>query len=552
MPKFNKRTSSQKKCDNNEEINKIEKMVQSLQGRPKRRKADLTRMIIAALIFLVQIAVLIYGLYKMHVFVLSFYIIFQVIGCLVVIKMLRNYNNPSYKIAWISVILMIPILGLVFYLMWGRGKHPKKIREQLPEISQMVVPLHKHNEIAERQLLAQHPTQERIMKYLHNAGFPLYQNTSVEYFDIGDAFFPKLISDMKKAKKFIFIEFFIISEGDLWQEIFNVLEEKVKEGVEVRILYDDFGCMTCLPKNFDKNMKNAGIKTAVFNKIKPVVNNFYMNYRNHQKICVVDGNIGYTGGANIADEYVNTVEAFGHWKDTGVRLSGSGVWSLTVNFLQMWKYSNYNKKIQEIKEDYDRYMPKTALNLEHIEAKGFVQPFADGPLRTPGENEAEGVYMQMINTAKRYIYMTTPYLVPDHEMITALRLAAKSGVDVRIITPGVSDKKLVHYVTNSYYGVLLEAGVRIYEYIPGFIHAKNVVSDDETAVVGTVNMDFRSFYLHFENGIWMCGNEAVEEIKKDFLKTLEYSKEIDYNEWRHRPFWKKALQAILNLFAPLL
>ena len=533
----------------NEDIKRIK---QKLKKRPKRRKADMKRLIIAAAIFAAQIGLLIWALYRMNAFVLSSYVVLQLVSSISVIKIVLNRNNPSYKVAWIALILLVPVLGLVFYLMWGRGSYPKKIKKVLPEIAQMTVPLHRHSKETERLLETQYPNQERIMRYLHNAGFPVYKETAVTYYELGDTFFPALIEDMKKAKKFIFLEFYILSEGDLWQEIYGVLKQKVSEGVEVRILYDDFGCITCLPKNFDKELAANGIKTAAFNVIKPIVNNFYMNYRNHQKIAVVDGNIGYTGGANIADEYVNTVEAFGHWKDTGVRLTGRGVWSLTVNFLQMWEYSSYNKKAKIKKSDFSKYAPDESFCAKQAETRGFVQPFADGPLRTPGENEAESVYMQMINTAKKYIYITTPYLVPDNEMIVALRLAAQSGVDVKLITPDIPDKGYVHLVTQSYYGILMDAGVKIYEYLPGFIHAKSFVADDESAVVGTINMDFRSFYLHFENGVWLCGNRAVQSIRNDFIKTLDYCEEIDYNVWKNRPWYKKAAQGFLRLFAPLL
>ena len=538
-----------------ERVNKtedIQNIKQKLKKRPKRRKADMKRLIIAAILFALQLAVLIWALYKMNAFVLTSYVIFQLIGSAIVVRIVLNNQNPSYKIAWIALILLVPVLGLVFFVMWGRGSYPKKIKKVLPEIAQMSVPLYKHSKETERLLVDNHPNQERTMNYLRNAGFPVYKNTAVSYYEVGDTFFPDLIEDVKKAKKFIFLEFYILSEGGLWQEIYAVLKQKVQEGVEVRVLYDDFGCITCLPKHFDKELRALGIKTASFNVIKPVVNNFYMNYRNHQKICVVDGNIGYTGGANIADEYVNTVEAFGHWKDTGVRLEGQGVWSLTVNFLQMWEYSDYNKKNFSQKAEYNQYMPDEIFCKEQKATSGFVQPFADGPLRTPGENEAESVYLQMINTAKKYIYITTPYLVIDNEMIMALRLAAKSGVDVRLITPGIPDKGYVHLVTQSYYGILMSAGVKIYEYLPGFIHAKSIVIDDEAAVVGTINMDFRSFYLHFENGVWMCGNEAVDDIYNDFINTLDYCEEIDYNVWRKRPWYKKVAQGFLRLFAPLL
>lgn len=530
----------------------LQEMQQKLSRRPKRRKASLGKLVIAILLMALQVGLLIWGLYAMKAFVLSSYIVFQIISAFAVIRIVLNHKNPSYKIAWIAVILLIPILGLIFYMMWGRGSYPKRIKKHIPVLSEMTIPLYEHSRETETALAQEYPAQERIMNYLHRAGFPIYQNTSVRYFSLGDDFFPALIEDIRKAEKYVFLEFFILSEGNLWQELFSLLKEKAAAGVDVRILYDDFGCITCLPRNFQGITKEAGIKTAVFNRIKPIVNNFYMNYRNHQKICIIDGNIGYTGGVNIADEYVNTVNAFGHWKDSGIRLAGKGVWSLTITFLQMWEYATYNKRMIKKNDDYRQFCPDPKFCLRFKDAKGFVQPFADGPLTSPNETEAEFLYMQMINSATDYVYITTPYLVPDNEMLTSLRLAALSGVDVRIITPGIPDKKYVYLVTNSFYGALLSAGVKIYEYVPGFIHAKNVVSDDEIAVVGTVNMDFRSFYLHFENGVWMCGSHAVVEIREDFLKTLEYCKEIDLQEWRHRPLHRKFAQAVLNFFAPLL
>lgn len=539
----------EKRTDRTADIREIQ---QRLRKRPKRRKANLGRLLIAAFLMLLQLAILIWGLYKMKAFVLSSYIVFQIVGAVAVIRIVLNHKNPSYKIAWIAVILLIPILGLVFYLMWGRGSYPSRIKKHIPVLSEMTIPLYEHSRETEALLAEQYPEQERIMNYLHRAGFPIYRETSVRYFDLGDKFFPALIEDMRKAEKFIFLEFFILSEGSLWQQLLEVLQQKAAAGVDVRLLYDDFGCITCLPKRFEQITKEAGIRTAVFNKIKPIVNNFYLNYRNHQKICIIDGNIGYTGGVNIADEYVNIVDAFGHWKDSGIRLAGKGVWSLTIMFLQMWEYATYRKKDVKKNNDYRRYGPDEAYCSKFRNARGFVQPFADGPLNTPNETEAEYLYMQMINSAKDYIYITTPYLVPDNEMLTALRLAALSGVDVRIITPGIPDKKYVYLVTNSFYGALIQAGVRIYEYAPGFIHAKNIVCDDETAIVGTVNMDFRSFYLHFENGVWMCGNHAVSEVREDFLKTLEYCREIDLKKWQKRPLRRKLAQAVLNFFAPLL
>ncbi len=573
-----------------------------LQKLPKRRKGSFSRMIAAAVIFLLQLAFLVWGLYTLSAFALSVYIVFQIVSAFTVIRIVYNQSNPSYKIAWITMILVIPFMGIIFYAMWGRGRYPRKMRKRIPILSEMTIPLYRWNHDTEMEIAYMHPAQERITKFLSKSGFPVYRHEASEYYHLGDTFYPAMIAEIKKAKKFILLEFFIISKGKMWDELFEVLRQKAEEGVDVRLLYDDFGCMSTLPNRFWAQISETGIKAAVFNPVLPFVNNFYINYRNHQKICVVDGNVGFTGGVNIADEYINVVDAFGHWKDSGLKLTGESVWSLTVMFLQMWAYAvsgtakRDQRRIYAGKiEDYNKFLPEAPRESgpaaaqaqgqsqqarqeqenEQAQApdrgrqaqaqqeqersrqeqghrgRGFVQPFCDGPFNNPN-NPAEYLYMQMINHAKDYIYITTPYLVLDNEMVTALSLAALSGVDVRIITPGIPDKKYVYLLTRSFYGTLLKAGVRIFEYTPGFIHSKNVVSDDETAVVGTVNMDFRSFYLHFENGVWLCGTDTVLDIKADFLNTLTKCQEVDYLKWKKRPWYIRTTQAILNIFAPML
>ncbi len=517
---------------------------------PKRRKASMVRLITAFLVFMLQISFLIYALYSLNVFALSVYILFQLISSATTIRIVSNQINPSYKIAWIVLILSIPFLGLLFYIMWGRGRNPKTTKKRIAALSSMTVPLYKRSVDIEDLIMREYPSQNRVTRFLLESGFPLYNFTETEYYPLGDVFFSALMDEIKKAKRFIFLEFFIIAKGHMWTTMLNVLREKVSEGVEVRLIYDDFGCISTLPKNYYSILRQYGIKTVVFNPIKPFISNFYLNYRNHQKICIIDGNVALTGGVNIADEYINRVEAYGHWKDSGLLLRGEGVWSLTVMFLQMWDYAS--AKIYPSDCDFLKFKPtldKGMLNPEKI--KGYVQPFCDGPLNNPN-NPAEFSYMQMINTARRYIYITTPYLILDNEMVTSLRLAAASGVDVRIITPGIPDKKYVFAVTRTFYGVLLKSGVKIYEYTPGFIHSKNVVCDDETAIVGTINMDFRSFYLHFENGVWMCGASALKDIKEDFINTLDMCKQITYHDWIKRPLYYRFIQAVLNVFAPML
>jgi len=304
-------------------------------------------------------------------------------------------------------------------------------------------------------------------------------------------------------------------------------------------LYDDLGSIITLPKDFIRQLENDGIKVMAFNPVHRYVSRFYLNFRNHQKIVVIDGNIGYTGGANLADEYANLYEKHGHWKDTAIRLEGEAVWTLTVTFLQMWQTES------RVEEDYGKYRPTTGTGED-----GFFQPFSDSPVS--GNNVAKILYRQIISSAKKYVYITTPYLVIDDEMVNELCLAALTGTDVRIVVPKVYDKWYVYKVTCSNYKRLLEAGVRIYEYTPGYIHAKTIISDDDNAVVGSINMDYRSFYLHFENGVWICGSSVIQDIREDILLTMDQCEEIILDEWNRRPWYKKACELLFRIFAPLL
>ncbi len=328
----------------------------------------------------------------------------------------------------------------------------------------------------------------------------------------------------------------------MFGQVVNLLEKKVQEGVEVRLIYDDVGSINTLPPKYYKKLQAKGIKCAAFNPFRPIAS-VIMNNRDHRKIFVVEGRVGFTGGVNLADEYINKKERFGYWKDTGIRLEGEGVWSLTTMFLEMWNY------IIRSTEDYSVFMP-SAHRMEPFETDGFVQPYGDSPL--DHENVGENVYMNIISRAKDYVYIFTPYLIVGNEMLVTLCNAAKSGVDVRIVTPGVPDKKTVYLLTQSYYAPLIKSGVKIYQYKPGFIHAKCFVCDDEIATVGTVNLDFRSLYLHFECGVWMYRSRAVMQVKEDCLETFDCSEEMTLEFCRNRPLVIRMLQSVLRLFAPLL
>lgn len=330
----------------------------------------------------------------------------------------------------------------------------------------------------------------------------------------------------------------------MWQSILEILEKKAAEGVDVRIIYDGFGCLTTLPNNYPQILKEKGIKSVIFQKFRPFVN-VVQNNRDHRKLCIIDGYTGFTGGINLADEYINYKERFGYWKDTAVMLQGEAVANMTVMFLSMWSVLTREKAYP----DYGRYMPHT-YHPEPFEGKGYVQPFCDSPL----DNEVigENVYLNIISQAKKYVYICTPYLIVDNEMITALCLAAQRGVDVRITTPGIPDKKMVFLLTQSYYSQLIKNGVKIYEFSPGFLHAKSFVCDDQVAVVGTINLDYRSLYLHFEDGVWICNNDVVEDIYKDYTDTLKQCVPVSLDFCENRSIAVRMGQSILRLFAPLL
>ena len=330
----------------------------------------------------------------------------------------------------------------------------------------------------------------------------------------------------------------------MWQTILNILEKKAKEGVDVRLIYDGFGCLTTLPYKYDQEMRRRGIKCEVFNRFRPILN-IIQNNRDHRKICVIDGWTGFTGGINLADEYINQRKRFGHWKDTAVMLKGEGVWNMTAMFLYMWGIVTKT----DTSLDFGNYVPHR-WHPNDFPGSGYVQPFCDSPL--DDEIVGENVYLNIINRAKNYVYICTPYLIIDNEMMTALCLAAKSGVDVRIMTPGIPDKKMVFLLTQSYYKQLLEAGVKIYEYQPGFLHAKSFVCDDKVGVVGTINLDYRSLYLHFEDGVWMYKNDVILDIRDDFTETLEYCDPIDLAFCQKRNIVVRAIQNVLRVFAPLL
>ncbi len=492
---------------------------------------------------LIQLVILIIVILEFGNYFIYFYALNVILSMFVVISILNGNSNPAYKIAWIIPILLLPIFGGLIYLMFGKYKTSKKVQLKMKKINdEMKLFLNQENEVKKslknKSIIAFNQSQY-IQKYAH---CPVYRNSTSEFFSIGEEMFQSLIKELQKAKRYIFMEYFIIEEGIMWNTILSILEQKAKEGVDVRIIYDDIGCFFKLPYKYNEKLESKGIKCCVFNPFVPILS-LRHNNRDHRKITVIDGHTAYTGGINLADEYINEVERFGHWKDTAIMIKGDAAWSFTVFFLSLWEYLTGEE------QDFELFRPLDQDN-KNYQNNGFIQPFTDSPIDE--ELVSETIYLNLFNQAKKYIYINTPYLILDNEIQTSLTSAAKRGVDVRIITPHIPDKWYVHEVTRSNYSLLLESGVKIYEYTLGFNHAKTFIVDDQLGVVGTANLDYRSLYLHFECGVWLYDTKSIQDIKKDFLKTIEESQQITFSYCASLKWYKKLRNAILRVFAPLM
>ena len=508
------------------------------------------RISLVALVVLAQLLLILLLVMHLRSFSIYLFLLLEVAGLLEAIILIDEEVAISYKIAWTIIILLLPVFGWILFLLWGkastRGKKSQRISTMVHQTQDKIWALHPAGSLCD--LVPER--RRRIASYLENQGFPIYVNTDCHYYELGEDLFRSLLQDLRQARHFIFIEFFIVSDGRLWQEIYQVLKDKADAGVEVRFMYDDMGSLFNLPQPLRMPVtSDHQIKVLAFNPVHHHIARFYLNYRNHRKTVVIDGHIGYTGGVNLADEYANYYQRYGHWKDTGIRLEGDAVWSMTVSFLQLWMAENADQPNQN--KAWQAYKPRSEKYGHPAKVKGFFQPFSDGPANNPS-NPAEDLYRQMISQASRYIYISTPYLVIDDAMMNDLSIAAQSGLDVRIITPKVADRWFVHIVTRSNYGRLLQYGVKIYEYTPGYIHAKTILSDDDHAVTGSINMDYRSFHLHFESGVWMADAPVLKKIKEDFEKTFAVSEPIDYHAWLKRSWFIKPVQTFLRLFSPLM
>ena len=457
-----------------------------------------------------------------------------------ILAIVNRNMPPESKVTWL-LIAVVPVFGSLLYLMFGERRLSKKEMKQLENMESMEFREDNSRELRlklKEENKAVYGMVKSLLSMDHNAD--LYNGTSSTFFPLGDQMFKQLLEDLRSAKKFIFMEFYIIDEGLMWDSILEILIEKVKEGVEVKLLYDDIGCMATLAGNYTKRLRKLGIDAHKFNKVIPRLTVAYNN-RDHRKILVIDGQIGYTGGINLADEYINQIERFGHWKDSEVRIEGRAVKALTRLFLMTW-YINQG----EI-EDFDKYHMENRA----VDGEGLYIPFGSGPKPIYKSQVGKAVYQNMINQATDYVYITTPYLIIDYDLTEDIRNAALRGVDVRIVTPFIPDKKLIQIVTRGAYPDLMEAGVKIYEYLPGFVHSKQVLVDDEIAVVGTINFDYRSLVHHYENAIWMYETPEIPKIRADFDNIFAVSREIKLETFRVA-WYQHLVKEIMQLFAPML
>ena len=497
----------------------------------------LNRITLTGLLLAVQLAWLVWFTLRLSEYALGIGTLLTILSLLLALYIVRRDEAPEYKLCWIIVLSALPLFGLLIYSVFGNKRPSRRMRKKIEAVEK------EHPLPANDTLPADLPPRfAATCRYLaDHASAPAHAGTDATYFPLGDDMFPALLADLQKAKRYIFLEYFIIAEGKMLNELLEVLARKAEEGVDVRIIYDDIGSEANAPLSFVARAESFGIRTLGFNRILPLLS-IVMNHRDHRKYTVIDGEIAYTGGVNIADEYINEKVRFGHWKDTALRIEGEAVSSFVYMFLNLWN------AFRPTDTDYSLFLaPHARPRSEH--APAVVLPYADSPL--DDEKVGEAVYLDILAQAERYVYIFTPYLIIDSEMQAALCTAAKRGVEVCIVTPGIPDKKAAYRLTRSYYPALMKAGVRIYEYTPGFLHAKSFVCDDKLAVVGTINMDYRSLYLHFECATLLWGGQAVIDLREDCLATMQRSRRVEAPKTGRPKPLRALVDALLRAFSPL-
>lgn len=518
-----------KKTINNYENNNVKKELNYIP----------VRYIIAILITLLEVLTIIGIVIALCYYVPYFYVLAGITTFAIVIKIIASDDNPEYKIPWILFVLVLPIAGFMLYFIFSSRKLKSKYIKRLKELKDKSYT--KDDSIEFANLETQNPIASSQANLICNlAETHLFQNTRVKYFESGEKYFESLLIDLEKATNFIYIEYFIIEEGKFWNSILDILKKKVQEGVDVKVIYDDIGCMTTLAGNYTKTLKGFGIDSTVFSRLRGAADSEFNN-RNHRKITVIDGVIGYTGGINIADEYINEYPKYGHWKDAGIRLEGEAVWGLTRLFL-----IDFGINVKHMPNLTHNIYPNT-----NVTSKGYVVPFGDGPKPMYERRVGKTIIQNILANSTRYVYITSPYLIIDNDLCTSIENASLRGVDVRIVVPHIPDKKVVFGITKSFYNRLMSAGVKIYEYESGFVHAKTYLADDKYAMVGTINLDYRSLVHHFENGVWLYDCDCIDDIKTDILTTIDKSFLVTPKMLKTN-LLNRFFRALVRIFAPML
>lgn len=495
---------------------------------------------LVTILLLLQIAIMVSLLRRFQAYAVHYYNLASFLSLALVIWLLNSDTDPNAKITWLVLVLLAPVPGLLLYLYVRNDVGHRALRDRMRQINKAslrAIP----PTAADEALPQARPEDAGLARYLRAVGgFPAYDATAARYFPLGEDFLPALLADLEQAEKYIYLEYFIIENGAMWDAVEAVLARKAKAGVEVRVLYDGTCEFTKLPHSFPQYLRTLGIQCRIFAQVRPFVSTHY-NYRDHRKIAVIDGRVAYTGGVNLADEYINRIHPFGHWKDTALRLEGEAVRTLLMLFLQMWQVEERQFTLEP---HLSQVIPSAA------NGAGWVIPYGDCPL--DDQPVGEWVYTHILNQARRYVHIMTPYLILGHELESALKFTARRGVEVSILLPGIPDKKIPYALAKCHYRALAEAGVRIYEYTPGFVHAKCFVSDDCRAVVGTVNLDYRSLSHHFECGVFLLDAPCIADIEADFQQTLTRSTRVSAQKAAHPGLKWKLLGMVLKAFAPLL
>lgn len=499
-----------------------------------------SRLGIILLLLLAQIFVLFCMFWRFQKFLPHFFGGTTIFSVIMVLYLFNKEMNSGVKMTWLLLIMLVPVFGALLFCYTQTEIGHRAVKERLNRLLNETKNSIPQKESTIQKLCREDSGTAALSVYLNRTGcFPVYDNTAVTYFPLGEEKFAELLEQLKKAEHFIFMEYFIIDEGVMWGKILEILAQKAAEGVDVRVMYDGMCEFALLPLDYPKRLKALGIKCKMFAPVTPFVSTHY-NYRDHRKILVIDGHTAFNGGVNLADEYINEIERFGHWKDTALMIKGEAVKSFTLMFLQMWN-------MDEKKGEFDKFLQYP---VPATEAAGYVIPYGDCPL--DGDKVGEYVYMDILNRAEKYVHIMTPYLILDGEMEAALQFAAKRGVDVKLILPGIPDKKTAYALAKTHYPALLEAGVKIYEYTPGFVHAKVFVSDDKKAVVGTINLDYRSLYHHFECATYLHETDCIGDIETDFQETLKKCRTVTKETVRKEKISLKLMGRVLKVLAPLM